>query len=123
MNTEQKLDRLAELDAQKDLVQMDMDNLKQSVIPVEIKEKLDDINAEYSPKLEAISTERATLEAEIRNDVMVSGQSVKGEVYNASYVNGRTSWDTKALDGYAAVHPEILQFKTVGAPTVRISRK
>lgn len=96
---------------------------KRNEMPVEIKEKLSEIDAEFNPRLEAIATERAQLEAEIRNDVMVSGQSVKGEVYNASYVNGRTLWDTKALDGYAAAHPEILQFKTVGAPTVRISRK
>lgn len=122
MNTEQKLDRLAELDAQKDLVQMDMDNLKQSVIPAEVKEKLNDIDAEYSPKLEAISTERATLEAEIRNDVMVSGESVKGGIYRASYVKGRISWNTEALDGYALTHPEINICRKEGAPTVRIAK-
>ena len=122
MNTTEKLDRLAELDAHLDMVLLDKEALKQSVIPAEVKQQLRDIDFEYDPKLEAISQERAQLEAEVRNDVMVSGQSIKGETYRASYVLGRTSWDTAALDGYAAVHPEIAQFKKLGAPTVRIAK-
>ncbi len=122
MNTTEKLDRLAELDAHRDMVLVDKEALKQSIIPAEVKQQLRDIDSEYDPKLEAISQERAQLEAEVRNDVMVSGEGVIGEVYRASYVEGRTSWDTKALDGYAVAHPEIVQFKKLGAPTVRIAK-
>ena len=121
MNTTEKLDRLAELDAQRDLILVDKEALKESIIPAEIKQQLRDVDAEYDPKLEAISQERAQLEAEVRNNVMVSGESVVGEIYRASYVKGRVSWDTKALDGYAVAHPEIAQFKKLGAPSVRIS--
>jgi len=74
MNTQEKLDRLAELDAHRDVIQLDKETLKQSVIPKEIKEQLADIDAEYNPQLEIIAVERAQLEAEIRNDVMVSGR-------------------------------------------------
>ena len=122
MNTTEKLDRLAELDAHRDMVLVDKEALKQSIIPAEVKQQLRDIDSEYDPKLEAISQERAQLEAEVRNDVMVSGESVVGEVYRASYVKGRVSWDTKALDGYALTHPEIEKLRIEGAPTARIAK-
>jgi hypothetical protein len=122
MNTQEKLDRLAELDAHRDAVLMDKEVLKQQIVPTEIKQMLRDVDSEYDPKLEAIAQERVQLEAEVRNDVMVTGESVKGNTYRASYVLGRTSWDTAALDGYAAAHPEISQFKKLGVPTVRIAK-
>jgi len=122
MNTTEKLDRLAELDAHRDMVLVDKEALKQSIIPAEVKQQLRDIDSEYDPKLDAIAQERAQLEAEVKNDVMVSGESVKGETYRASYVKGRISWDTKALDGYAVAHPEIEKLRTEGAPTVRIAK-
>lgn len=121
MNTQEKLDRLAELDAHRDTILVDVEALKQQIIPAEVKQQLRDIDEEYDSKLEAISQERSQLELEVRDEVMVAGESVKGNVYRASYVEGRTSWDTKALDGYAVAHPEIAQFKKLGAPSVRIS--
>ena len=72
MNTQEKLDRLAELDARRDVILLGNDALKQQIIPAEIKQQLQDIDAEYDPKLEAIAQERSQLEAEIRNDVMVA---------------------------------------------------
>lgn len=122
MNTQEKLDRLAELDAHRDTILVDVEALKQQVIPAEIKEQLQDIDSEYNPKLDAISQEHTQLEAEIRNDVMVSGESVKGDRYRASYVKGRISWNTEALDGYALTHPEINICRKEGAPTVRIAK-
>ena len=122
MNTQEKLDRLAELDAHRDAVLMDKEALKQQIMPEEVKQQLRDVDSEYNPKLEAISQERAQLEAEVRNDVMVYGVSVKGERYRASYVKGRISWNTEALDGYALAHPEINICRKEGAPTVRIAK-
>jgi len=122
MNTQEKLDRLAELDAHRDAVLMDKEALKRQIIPEEVKQQLRDVDSEYNPKLEAISQERAQLEAEVRNDVMVYGVSVKGERYRASYVKGRISWNTEALDGYALTHPEINICRKEGAPTVRIAK-
>jgi len=104
MNTQEKLDRLAELDAHRDTILVDVEALKQQIIPAEVKQQLRDIDEEYDSKLEAISQERSQLELEVRDEVMVAGE-----------------WDTKALDGYAVAHPEIAQFKKLGAPSVRIS--
>jgi len=45
---------------------------------------------------------------------------VKGRELEAVYVKGRISWDNKALDGYAAAHPEIGAFRKQGDPSVSI---
>jgi hypothetical protein len=56
----------------------------------------------------------------VKESVIAGGESVKGEFLHAVYVKGRTTWETKLLDGFAAAHPEILQFRKVGEPSVTI---
>lgn len=56
----------------------------------------------------------------VKASVIAEGESVKGERLQAVWVKGRTSWDTKALDGYSAAHPEIERFRKVGEPNVTI---
>ena len=53
-------------------------------------------------------------------DVKTHGASVKGEFLHAVWAKGRVNWNTSALEGYAAAHPEIEQFKTVGEPSISI---
>ena len=122
MDTIEKLNKLADLTAQRHVVQMEKEKLVLSVLTPEIKQQLREIDDEFAPQFEAIDETYKQIESDVRNDVMVSGESVKGDVLRASYVKGRISWDTKALDGYAAAHPEIEQFKKEGAPSVRISK-
>lgn len=59
MNTQQKLDRLAELDAHRDTILVDVEALKQQIIPAEVKQQLRDIDEEYDSILEAIFQERS----------------------------------------------------------------
>lgn len=49
--------------------------------------------------------------------------SVSGNVLMAVYSQGRITWDSAGLDGYALVHPEILSLKKVGKPSVTIRRR
>ena len=58
--------------------------------------------------------------AEVKADVLAHGETVKGAHLMAVWVKGRTSWDSKRLDGYAAAHPEIETFRSVGEPSVTI---
>ncbi|MCG3145996.1 MAG: hypothetical protein HONDAALG_03775 [Gammaproteobacteria bacterium] len=48
------------------------------------------------------------------------GATVKGAALSAVYAKGRVSWDNKALEGYAVAHPELLAFRSEGAPSVSI---
>ena len=62
------------------------------------------------------------LEVEIRADVLTGKATLKGDTskWKAIYMQGRTSWNTKALEGYSAAHPEIERFRKVGEPSVSI---
>lgn len=121
MNTVEKLNLYADIKAQGDVLQLQKAELIKAAtpeIPAEVQQRLDEIEAEFSGKLEALTANLATLEAEIKAEVIAGGATVKADFYQAVYAKGRTSWDTKSLDGYAVAHPEILTMRTVGSPSV-----
>jgi len=120
MNVLEKLEKLAEYQAQKDIANADKQALIDAVLTDEIKAKLADIEAEFANKTEAVSANIAALEAEIKQDVLAGGESVKGSVYHAVFAKGRVSWDAKTLDGFAVTHPEILFARKEGDPSVSI---
>jgi hypothetical protein len=122
MNTQEKLNRLAELQAQVDAIRLHYEELRTSIIPAEIREQLAEIDAEASTEQQAASAGIDALTAEIKADVIAGGATVKADHLQAVYAKGRVSWDTKALDGYAAGHPEIAPFRKEGEPSVSIRK-
>jgi hypothetical protein len=84
----------------------------------QVKEELTALDAEYTPQLATVQETATTLEAEVRAEVLRVGISCKGTRLHVIWVKGRVSWDTKALDGYAAAHPEMLQFRKEGEPSI-----
>jgi len=96
------------------------EQLKETVISQEIKDKWAEIDEEFVTKNEEFAQGIAALEEEIKREVLFAGVSVKSTHLQAVFAKGRTSWDGKALEGYATAHPEIEKFKTVGDPTVSI---
>jgi hypothetical protein len=118
-----KLEQLRELDAHLDVVKMDKNAAIKTVLTDEIKAQLADLDIEFDGISKSIRDTAAVLEAEIKSLVLKEGASTKGGGYRAIYVKGSRLWDTKALDGYAAAHSEIDQFRKVGDPSVRINKK
>lgn len=116
----QKLDRLAEYQAQRDATMLEKQDLINAVYTDEIKARMAEIEAEFATKTEGVTANIATLEAEIKQAVVAHGASVKGLYLHAVLTKGRVSWDTKFLDGYATAHPELLSFRKEGAPSVSI---
>lgn len=116
-----KLEQLKELDAQAEIIRLDKQAAIDAIFTDEIKAQLAAIDAEFNPMTEAVNNTIGLLETEVKTAVLNHGATVKCS-YTAVYNNGRVSWDTKALDGYAAAHPEINQFKKVGPPSVSIRR-
>lgn len=114
------LDRLADLQAQADLLALDYQAQRDAAIPPEVRQTLADIDAEMQPAIEAARAGVDALTAEIKAAVLAHGATVKGERLQAVWAKGRVSWDTKALDGYAAGHPEIVPFRKEGDPSVSI---
>jgi len=117
-----KLDQLAEHYALRDLLGLQKKELIDQVFTPEIRAHIEEVETEFGAKAETVNFNIALLEEEIRATVLLSGESAKGQFFRASFKQGRTTWDTKRLEGYALSHPEIEVLKKVGEPSVSISK-
>ena len=70
--------------------------------------------------MDAANQSRDAAKATAVDAVKAAGETVKGDRLMLVYGKPRETWDTKALTGYAAAHPEIERFKKVGEPTVTV---
>jgi hypothetical protein len=116
-----KLTRLADLQAAVDLTRMDYEAKRTEVLK-KVQAERDALEAEYDPLLEAAERNASALEAEIKNDVLLGGESVLTDVYQALYMKGRVTWDTDGIDRYAAAHPEVLKYRKQGQPSVSLRK-
>lgn len=121
------LDELAGLRSAHDALRLMKEEAIDAAIPDDIRdavrkyrELVYEVEAEFSDKLEAANTKQTEIEQAIRDAVVNHGQTVRGEYLTAVYMKGRVSWDSGALEGYAAAHPEIIQFRKEGAPSVSL---
>jgi len=116
-----KLDlvKYTEARAAHELLQAEYNRVKNEIM-AKVQEELDAASAEFAPRLALASEEVAALENEIKSEVKAQGKSVKGSRWQFVFAKGRVSWNTNALDAYAADHPEVAQFKTVGKPIVSV---
>jgi hypothetical protein len=119
----QQLDQLAELRAQTDAIRLEKQALKDSILTPELMAQLHDIDTEYADRETTAKEKEAELDMAIRKAVATYGDTVTGAHLQAVYVRGRVSWDTRALDGYAAGHPEIVQFRKFGDSSVSIRKR
>jgi hypothetical protein len=118
----EKIDQLANFQAQRDVLELQKKELIDQVLPPEVKARLEEIETEFAQRKEAVEANITTLEAEIKDDVLRHGQTVKGTFLRVEYHNGRVSWDNKALDAYARARPEILKYRRQGEPFVSITK-
>ena len=116
-----KLTRLADLQAALDLTRMDYESRRSELLK-SVQAELDALEAEYDPLLEAAEQNAHALEAEIKNDVLLGGESVMTDAYQALYIKGRVTWDTRGMERYADAHPEVLRFRKQGDPSVSLRK-
>lgn len=121
-NPTELLDRLAEVQAQIDATRLHYQELRDSILTAEQKQQMADIEAELTSTIQPAQALAATIEAEVKAEVLKIGASVKGAHMQAVWSKPRVSWDTKALDGYSAAHPELLAFRKEGEPSVSIRK-
>lgn len=118
----QKLDQLANYQAQRDVFDLQKQALINQVIPPEIKARIEEIETEFAGKREAVEANITALEAEIREEVLRQGATAKSTFLRVVYHPGRVTWDTKSLDTYARGRPEVLEFRKQGEPYVTIQK-
>lgn len=117
-----KLNRLADFQAQKDMLRLEKQELINQVIPPEIRARLEEIEAEFAGRAEAVSTNIELLEIEIREDVLDCQKSTSGSFLQAVWNRGRSGWDSHGLEQYASDHPEILSYRRQGEPYISIRK-
>ena len=120
MNAKELLDEYTNNLAGIDTFKMEKNKRIGMVITPEIKAQLENIDREIDPIIEQFNTRAAELADLIKAEVIAAGETVSGEFHQAVYSKARVSWDSKALEGYAAAHPEILAFRSVGSPSVSL---
>jgi hypothetical protein len=123
---EEKLDKLAELEARKneDYLKFKEDmKAVEAEIPPEIVAKLEYLKLSYADLLESQSAEIEKLIMSIEADVILIKNTVDGHFLKAVYSPPRVTWDTQGLKGYSVAHPEILVFQKIGQPSVMIRKR
>ncbi len=114
-----KLKRLADLRAAADVARMDYEAKRDEILK-KVQTELDAIDLEFRPILDAAEENAADLEAEIKNDVLLRGESLRGGAYQAVYMKGRVTYDAHAMDEYARGHPDVLKYRREGQPSVSL---
>lgn len=122
MSVEKLMLDLAEAEAKIALLNMDKTRLIADTIPVEWVGAMEDIEAEFKDKVQAVQAEVEALKEQIKQAVLVIGETVRGEFYQAVFVKGRVKWNNAMLEGYALQNPEVLHARTYDDPTVAIRK-
>ena len=120
MDTIDKLDDLFQLRSEVVKLSLQQDEAGLAAMPEEVAAKLASIEEEYSARKKTITELIATLEKEIKSDVLYFGATISGIHLKAVWNKGRVSWDTKALNGYMVAHPELASLRKQGKPSVTI---
>lgn len=103
-------------------MQVEMERARKDAIPQEVREQLETIEAEYQPKLDVLREKLKSLEDEVKEQVLNTCSTLKGNVVMAVYRRGSTKWDEKHLERLAIEFPRILEAKIEGKPSVAIQR-
>ena len=88
--------------------------------------RLQEIKAHYEALLDQANSDRQnvvkTLQDGIKAAAVEIGETVKAEHYMAVFTQPKPTWDNGKLEGFALIHPEILQCRTEKNPYVSIRR-
>ncbi len=117
-----KIEQYSDMEFHIGIINQDKQKAIDSVLTPEIKQQLADIEAEFGEQVETLQTRMSALADEIKAEVAQFGRTIKGNHHQFVWSKPRVSWDTKALDGYATAHPEILQFRKEGNPSVSVRK-
>ena len=85
-----------------------------------IKDELDALEVELQPIISAAVLVKNNCEADLKGAVLTEGATIKGARMMAVWAKGRETWDTSKLVGFAVAHPELLELRKIGEPTVVI---
>ena len=109
MDIREKLDRLAELREELDAVSAPM------------RAEIDRLKEKIEISTFQMAEELVGLQQEIKAEVLLLRQTIRGESLQAIYSKGATRWVPAMLRDYAVNHPDVLECRNTGDPQVRIA--
>lgn len=90
--------------------------------------ELSELMKEFAAKQALFESENAEmiqtiekLKENIKTEILEKQESVTYSGLKVIWSKGKTTWDTKALNGYLKKHPELEKFRKVGNPVVSFS--
>jgi hypothetical protein len=103
--------------------QADLELAIEAQMPQKVRDAIRDLKDEFAAKLEGANANLEELKAEIRSLTLTVGHTVENGSWMAVCRAGSTTWNKDALEVYATLHPEILDYRKQGEPTVAITPK
>lgn len=127
---EQKLEQLHLVEAEYDAVETNIKNERvgfiYGLLGSELAQRLEEADAHFDALLSQAAEQRQTavnaLQEEVKAATIAYGGTVKAQHYMAVFTQPKPAWDNGKLEGYALVHPEILQCRTEKPPYVSIRK-
>lgn len=127
---EQKLEQLHLVEAEYDAVETNIKNEREAeflrLLDHDLYQHFKMIQADYDALLSQAAEQRQTavnaLQEEVKAATIAYGGTVKAQHYMAVFTQPKPAWDNGKLEGYALVHPEILECRTEKPPYVSIRR-
>jgi len=86
----------------------------------EVQAIIDKRTANLKQEIAEYNAEMQFLESSVKHYVVSRGKTLKGDYYDVVYSKGRTTWNSKQLEGYALIHPEITQCRQTGEPSASL---
>jgi DNA polymerase-3 subunit epsilon len=96
-------------------------NQRHAAIMAKVASELTALDDEIRPLMDDMMNQISIMSDTIKTTTLKRRKTFKGSHLQAMFVNGRVTWDTRALDGYTAAHPELNTFRKVSEPSVRIT--
>lgn len=121
-NVVEMLDEITEYRFQIEMWNNNRERKIDELIPQEIKDQLQVIEQETLANVTYITEKMNELEAIVREQVLLAKETVKGKHMMAVYSKGAASWNNDKLEGYAAAHPEVMEFKNPPKPSVSLRK-
>ncbi len=115
-----QLDEYAEAEAICAQLAQEEERAVEAVTPPEIQKAIQDVHAEFGPKVAAAAKRIGELATEIKGGVALLGKTVEGLKLVAKFQAGRDIWDTAKLEHYAETHKYLAKLKKKTKPTVTI---
>jgi len=113
------LEHLANLKDHQAALELEIADKRKAILAL-VQIELNHLESEYAEALGKLATAITAKEAAVKAGALEIGATIKGSRLQAVFIKGRVSWDTKALDGYAMAHPEILPLRSRGEPSISI---